>query len=104
MHKWQYFAVSCCSILLNFAPTPLVLAQEPEKPAIAPIPRTINLTQEQRFIIKENLKDLHLPKASSNAPETIGDVVPENITSLASVRSNEEGASSTIPFVFHERQ
>ena len=103
MHKWLYFAVSCFSILLNFAPSPVALAQEQEKPAIAPIPRTINLTQEQRFIIKENLKDLHLPKASSNAPETIGDVVPENIE-LASVRSNEEGASSTIPFVFHERQ
>jgi hypothetical protein len=79
MRKSLYCAVSCFSILLNFAPSPLVLAQEQEKPAIAPIPRTINLTQEQRFIIKENLKDLHLPKASSNAPETIGDVVPQNI-------------------------
>ena len=79
MQKCLYFAASCFSILFNFAPSQVVLAQEPEKPAIAPIPRTINLTQEQRFIIKENLKDLHLPKASSNAPETIGDVVPENI-------------------------
>ena len=59
--------------------SPVGFAQEQEKPVIAPIPRTINLTQEQRFIIKENLKDLHLPKASSNAPETIGDVVPQNI-------------------------
>ena len=79
MHRCLYFVVSCFSILVNFAPSHLVLAQEQEKPAIAPIPRTINLTQEQRFIIKENLKDLHLPKASSNAPETIGDVVPQSI-------------------------
>ena len=41
-----YFAVWFFSILLNFAPSPVALAQEQEKPAIAPIPRTINLTQE----------------------------------------------------------
>src|SRR5262249_27462985 len=78
MRRRLYFAISCFSIL-NFVPSHPVLAQEREKPAIAPIPRTINLTQEQRFIIKENLKDLHLPKAPSNAPETIGDVVPQTI-------------------------
>ena len=54
-------------------------AQDVDKPAIAPQPRTINLTQEQRFIIKENVKDLDLPKASKDAPETIGDPVPQNI-------------------------
>jgi hypothetical protein len=41
-----------------------------DKPAIAPQPRTINLTQEQRFIIKENVKDLGLAKAPVDAPET----------------------------------
>jgi hypothetical protein len=30
-------------------------AQEVDKPAIPPQPRTINLTQEQRFVIKENV-------------------------------------------------
>jgi hypothetical protein len=50
-----------------------------EKPAIAPAPRTINLTQEQRFIIKENVKDLKLTKAQANATETIGDRVPDDI-------------------------
>src|SRR5437660_4929263 len=54
-------------------------AQETDKPAIAPQPRTINLTQEQRFIIKENVKDLGLPKARKDAPETIGDPVPQDI-------------------------
>ena len=54
-------------------------AQEADKPAIAPQPRTINLTQEQRFIIKENVKDLAIAKAPEDAPETIGDPVPQNI-------------------------
>jgi hypothetical protein len=56
-----------------------VLAQAQEKPAVAPLPRTINLTQEQRYIIKENVKDMAVEKAPSNAPETVGDVVPTNI-------------------------
>ena len=54
-------------------------AQDTDKPAIAPQPCTINLTQEQRFIIKENVKDLGLPKARKDAPETIGDPVPQDI-------------------------
>jgi hypothetical protein len=54
-------------------------AQDPDKPAIAPQPRTINLTQEQRFIIKENVKDLNLSKARKDAPETIGDPVPPGV-------------------------
>jgi hypothetical protein len=79
MYRCLYFRVWSLSIVLNFAPSPPALAQEQEKPAIAPLPRTVNLTQEQRFIIKENVKDLPLPKASSNAPETIGDLVPEDV-------------------------
>ena len=54
-------------------------AQEVDKPTIPPQPRTINLTQEQRFIIKENVKDLALSKAPKDAPETIGDLVPASI-------------------------
>jgi hypothetical protein len=51
-----------------------------EAPTVAPAPRTINLTQEQRFIIKEIvLKDLNVAKARADAPETIGDAVPEII-------------------------
>jgi hypothetical protein len=57
-----------------------VQGQSPTTPAIAPAPRTINLTAEQEFIIREIvLKDLNLPKAKPDAPETIGDAVPENI-------------------------
>jgi hypothetical protein len=55
------------------------LGQSPTTPAIRPVPR-INLTAEQEFIIREIvLKDLNVPKAKSDAPETIGDAVPESI-------------------------
>ena len=56
-----------------------VRAEEVNKPAVPPLPRTINLNQEQRFVIKENVKDLGLRKARKDAPETIGDPVPQNI-------------------------
>jgi hypothetical protein len=56
-----------------------VQGQSTTTPAIAPAPR-INLTAEQEFIIREIvLKDLNVPKAKPDAPETIGDAVPENI-------------------------
>jgi hypothetical protein len=56
-----------------------VQGQSSTTPAIAPAPR-INLSAEQEFIIREIvLKDLNVPKAQPEAPETIGDAVPENI-------------------------
>jgi hypothetical protein len=69
-------AIAIASALL---PSHILLAQEDDKPAIAPLPRTINLTEEQRHIIKENVKDIAVTKASANAPETIGDEVPSDI-------------------------
>jgi hypothetical protein len=65
--------------LVSTLPGPVLWAQDAEKPAIAPAPRTINLTQEQRFIIRENVKDLKLTKAQASATETIGARVPDNI-------------------------
>ena len=57
-----------------------VQGQSPTTPAIGPAPRTVNLTAEQEFIVREIvLKDLDVPKAKSDAPETIGDAVPENV-------------------------
>jgi len=54
--------------------------QSAGEPVIGPALRTINLTQEQRFIIKEIVfKDLNIAKARADAPETIGDAVPQNI-------------------------
>src|SRR5262245_26435805 len=69
-------------------------AQEVDKPAIPPQPRTINLTQEQRFIIKENVKDLAISKASKDAPETIGDPVPPDSASRPTVGSGGESVAS----------
>ena len=69
----QYFFLSSCQGMLS-------LRKIQDKPAVAPLPRTINLTEEQRHIIKENVKDMAVPKAPANAPETIGDVVPLDIS------------------------
>src|SRR4029077_9244420 len=78
-------------------------AQDADKPAIAPQPRTINLTQEQSFIIKENVKDLGLAKAPADAPETIGDPVPQNIE-LHSLPSEVAAKVSQArsPFFLHQ--
>ena len=46
-HASQYFFLPSC-------PGHVLLAQDQDKPAVAPLPRTINLTEEQRHIIKEN--------------------------------------------------
>ena len=57
-----------------------VPGQSTTPPAIGPAPRTVNLTAEQEFIIREIvLKDLSVSKAKPEAPETIGDAVPESI-------------------------
>ena len=70
--------VAIVATIALFAPLSKVEAQSNTDPAIAPASRTINLTAEQRFIIKEIvLKDLNVPKAQ--APETIGDPVPSSV-------------------------
>jgi hypothetical protein len=75
-----FMVAAAFSFGIGLSPSGGVLwAQDADKPAIAPQPRTINLTQEQRFIIKENVKDLGLSKARKDAPETIGDPVPQDI-------------------------
>jgi hypothetical protein len=66
--------------LLLFAPLAAVEGQSNTEPAIAPAPRTVNLTAEQRFIIKEIVyKDLKVPRAPAGAPESIGDPVPSDV-------------------------
>lgn len=65
--------------LALFSPEITLLAQAEDKPAIASETPTINLTQEQRFIIKENVKDLHLSRAPADTTDKIGDLVPQNI-------------------------
>src|ERR1700722_6832184 len=66
--------------LSGLALCPPAWTQSTSDPVVAPAPRTINLTQEQRFIIKEIVfKDLHVPKAQADAPEKIGEAVPQDI-------------------------
>jgi hypothetical protein len=69
----------CTGNLLLCPSQDVLRAQEVDKPAIPPQPRTINLTQGQCFIIKENEKDLDSSKAPMDAPETIGDGVPQSV-------------------------
>jgi hypothetical protein len=64
----------------GLALSPPAWTQSNSDPVVAPAPRTINLTQEQRFIIKEIVfKDLNVAKAREDAPEKIGDTVPQNV-------------------------
>ena len=66
--------VATAAAIALFAPLSEVEAQSNTKPVIAPPSRTINLTAEQRFMIKEIvLKDLNVPKAQPGAPDSIGD-------------------------------
>jgi hypothetical protein len=70
--------VSTVTAIALFAPLSEVEAQSNTKPVIAPPSRTINLTAEQSFIIKEIvLKDLNVSKAG--APESIGVPVPPGV-------------------------
>lgn len=78
-HSRFHLIALAFSIGAALSPSEHVVWAQADKPPIAPQPRTINLTQEQRFIIKENVKDLGLPKAPADAPETIGDSVPQSI-------------------------
>jgi hypothetical protein len=77
------------------APHEVLRAQEVDKPAIPPQPRTINLTQEQRFIIRENVKDLAISKASKDAP-------PDIVLHGPTVGSGGESGASTLAYVFHQ--
>ena len=70
--------VTAVAAVLLFASE--VQGQSSTEPAIAPAPRTVNLTAEKRFILKEIVyKDLNVPRAQAGAPESIGDPVPPNV-------------------------
>ena len=77
-------ALATATALVLGAPI-VTIAQKQTKPAdtapvVAPAPRTVNLTQEQRVIIKEIVtKDLKVQEAKAGAPEAIGDHVPDSV-------------------------
>jgi hypothetical protein len=73
-------AIGAAATLVVASPSVPVLGQAPPEPTIGPAPRTVNLTAEQRFIIKEIvLKDLNVADARDGAPEVIGEPVPQNV-------------------------
>ena len=87
MRKVPFLVAACVGIaFLSCWQSRAVLAQDHEKPAVAPKSHA-----KQRYIIKENIKDMTLQKSPSNAPETIDDVVPQNIKlySLPSVAAKK---------------
>jgi hypothetical protein len=51
--------------------------QQQETPAAT---RTVNLTAEQRHVIKEVVKDLNVKPAPAEAPAAIGDAVPQSVS------------------------
>jgi hypothetical protein len=73
-------SVSTVVALGLFAPLSKAEAQSNTKPVVAPSSRTISLTAEQSFIIKEIvLKDMDVSKAQADAPESIGVPVPPSV-------------------------
>jgi hypothetical protein len=58
--------------------TPIARGQVPsEQPS--PSATTVNLTLEQRHVIKEVVKDLQLQKAPGSVPVSIGATVPQTV-------------------------
>jgi hypothetical protein len=69
-----------CVTLLGLAAT--VRAQTPAAPAQAPavpVQPKINLTLEQRHVIKELIKDLNIPSAPKNTDTAVGATVPAGV-------------------------
>ena len=70
----KLFALTIAAMAL-FAPMSEVEGQSNTKPVLAPAPRTVNLTAEQRFILKEIVYnanvELHAPSMLSLADELI---------------------------------
>jgi hypothetical protein len=70
-------AAAVAGLIALWASGENVQAQANAPPAVTPAPR-LTLTAEQEYIIREILKDTNVQKENS-APETIGDVVPDDV-------------------------
>jgi hypothetical protein len=71
-------AAAVAGLIALGAPGEHVQAQTNDPPAVAPAPR-LTLTAEQEYIVREIiLKDSNVQKQNT-APETVGDVVPEDV-------------------------
>jgi hypothetical protein len=73
----QFFG-GLAGLLIVLGSSAVVTQAQPTTPPLAPLPR-LTLTAQDEYVIRENLlKDTNLPRQSSG-PDTIGDVVPQNI-------------------------
>ncbi len=71
-------AAAVAGLIALMPPGEHVQAQTNTPPAVAPTPR-LTLTAEQEYIIREIiLKDSNV-QTQNTAPETVGDVVPEDV-------------------------
>src|SRR5262245_3537453 len=74
--RWRkLLAPSAFALLLLVVPA--LYAQPPAEPTLPP--RTVNLTVEQRHIIKELMKDVKAEDAKGDVPTKVGDKVPDNV-------------------------
>ena len=62
--------IAAAAVLLTTAP--MAWGQAPSERTAPPVSTTVNLTLEQRHVIKEIVKDLHVPKATNNVPVSVG--------------------------------
>jgi hypothetical protein len=69
-------AVTMTALMMS---APIARGQAPSEQPPAPPSATVNLTLEQRHVIKEVVKDLHLQKVSGNVPVSIGATVPQTV-------------------------
>jgi hypothetical protein len=64
---------------LGHTQTPTNPAQTPTNPGVPATTRTVNLTLEQRHVIRELVKDLKIGQAPVDAKVSAGDDVPDKV-------------------------
>jgi hypothetical protein len=85
-----------------WAPGESVQAQANAPPAVAPA-RRLTLTAEQEYIIREIiLKDSDAQKENA-APETVGDVAPDDVKLYPLPQAVIQSATGAIPHVLPQR-
>jgi len=68
------------SLALSAALLSLGVPASGQTPTVVPAQPKINLTLEQRYVIKELIKDLNISPASQKIETTVGTTVPATIT------------------------
>lgn len=77
MMKQMLTIAAVAAALTSFAP--MTGAQAPDRTPPAAVTPTVNLTVEQRHIVKELVKDLKVEKASGDMQLAVGATVPTSV-------------------------